>query len=898
MARIPAIALLAVLLAATPTFSAPLILNEYNAVGPTNLLDDGNKTDPFFGAVMGNGGDWFELVVVADHLDIRGWRLIVDDDGGASVANLAFTNNPLWSDLRAGTIITVAEEVADDPSYDPASNDWWINVQAGASGSGTYITPTDFSVSNNDTKIEIRTVDDLPIFGPAGEPISGVGINSREMFKLEADPSAAIEPNSEGYNDGSSSTFGAPNVFDEMTQDFSRLRSSTSPDDEESDGVVNCRDNCPEAYNPDQRDTDGDDFGDACDADQGSEPGPGLPPEGCIEFDIFDPNHVLDVEFNMTQANWDALRNQGRKLLDTFGGDCQAGPPVSPYDYFQADVTIDGQTRTNVGVRKKGFLGSLDTVRPSLKLRISRYVSSQRLFGTDRFTFNNAKQDPAKIKQCLGYQLFAAAGIKAPRCSFARIKITTENGTQDLGIYANIEDIESPFLDRNFGNSGGNLYEGSFGADFRPRSLPIFEKENNEETNDGSDLRAVAEVLGNATDEELFTAVDSVVDLETFYTYWAMEGLIGHWDAYSGDVNNYFLYHEVTSGKFYFIPWGDDDTFGQGNPLRNEGPVAPLVWARGKLSNRLYLHPQGAARYQQKLSTLFDTVWNETAILAEIDRMQALLAPYTGDISNLINPIRTFVSSRRAKFTNDFEEGPPTWDEPLSDGFCLRQVGDVVLDFSSPWYQTVPTFLGQNAGIVNLDGSLYGGELSNPNLTRFFGAGGPDSAQFTGRGLFRLLFTPPGLGLHVIQVNAVPSEIYPGNRVTLDSDLSNAFVAINNMLQPVLLGSIADGFLQFDETNASPVVGQTVAGHLEGKITQFSPAPGSCAGDCDRDQRVTAADLIGSMAGVSGGENYDQCNEADRDENFAVSPAEVNRTISGVFGTCPGFFSPIVLTQP
>jgi hypothetical protein len=202
---------------------------------------------------------------------------------------------------------------------------------------------------------------------------------------------------------------------------------------------------------------------------------------------VFDPNHVLEVEISMTQANWDALRNQGRQLLETFGGDCTAGPPASPFDWFSADITIDNETRTNVGVRKKGFLGSLDTVRPSLKVRVSRYVESQRLFGADRFTFNNAKQDPAKIKQCLGYQLFAAAGVPAPRCNFARVRVKTENGTQDLGIYANVEDIEAPFLSRVFGNSSGNHYEGSFGADFRPRSLPIFEKKNNEETNDGGE---------------------------------------------------------------------------------------------------------------------------------------------------------------------------------------------------------------------------------------------------------------------------------------------------------------------------------------------------------------------------------------------------------------------------
>ena len=49
---------------------SPLILNEYNAVTPTKLLKN-LGTDSFWGRIPGNGGDWFELVVTGDHLDVR-----------------------------------------------------------------------------------------------------------------------------------------------------------------------------------------------------------------------------------------------------------------------------------------------------------------------------------------------------------------------------------------------------------------------------------------------------------------------------------------------------------------------------------------------------------------------------------------------------------------------------------------------------------------------------------------------------------------------------------------------------------------------------------------------------------------------------------------------------------
>lgn len=208
---------------------ASLILNEYNGVRDDQFLKD-NASDTYWGRVLGNGGDWFELVVTRDHLDIRGWKLVVSDNtgGGGMPVTLTLTNNAVWSDLRSGTIITVSENLADDVSYDPAGGDWWINVRANVAGTGAYISKTSFEVSHNNWQLTIRNVANQIVFGPAGEgikPASGIG--NDEICKLEDDPSENIHSQSE-YQDGSSSTFGSPNIYagGTLVQDFSLLRSA------------------------------------------------------------------------------------------------------------------------------------------------------------------------------------------------------------------------------------------------------------------------------------------------------------------------------------------------------------------------------------------------------------------------------------------------------------------------------------------------------------------------------------------------------------------------------------------------------------------------------------------------------------------------------------------------
>jgi len=463
---------------------------------------------------------------------------------------------------------------------------------------------------------------------------------------------------------------------------------------------------------------------------------------------LFDPEHLLVIDIELAPADWDALRVQHHDLFGRLVDNCPGPLPADPFTVYPATVTIDGQVFDQVGVRKKGFLGSINRTRPSLKLSFDEYQAGREVFGLERMTLNDNQQDPSQLDTCLAYQVFRAAGVPAPRCNWARV---TVNG-EDLGTYSNVESIRRRFLARWFDDTSGNLYEGAV-ADLRPSWVDNYEDKPGN-SGDRSDLAGLVAALTTG-DSGLPAALDPVLDVDAFLTFWAAEVLVGHWDGYSGDRNNHYLYRDPTSGRFRFLPWGPDSAFGQPNPFLAE-PPPPSVWANNLLASRLYGLSASHAAYQQRLRDLLDQAWDETALTAEIDRVEAMLAPYThvpaADFAADVARVRGFVAGQRATLTADLDTDP-SWNVPLPDGYCLTTTGTATGTFSAPIGAFPPANIF--AGTGTLEVTLGG----NPVSFVAHGAGaGPDgdpshprigAASFgvlgTGTALFPYLLVEPEL---------------------------------------------------------------------------------------------------------------------------------------------------------
>ncbi len=201
----------------------PLVLNEWNAVAPDELLDDDGEDDAL-GRIEGNGGDWIELLVLEDGLDLRGWTIeMTDRRGSAGVLRLG--DAPELADLPAGLILTIAEDLPEDLAWDPEVGDWRMHLRAGDDGPGAAVSAVAFDVTSYDWTLVMRDRSGRPWVGPVGEGVSPArGIGGDEVGLLAVTPDGSVRRDSPHYTDGSWSTYGAPNVWDGGAQDLTALR--------------------------------------------------------------------------------------------------------------------------------------------------------------------------------------------------------------------------------------------------------------------------------------------------------------------------------------------------------------------------------------------------------------------------------------------------------------------------------------------------------------------------------------------------------------------------------------------------------------------------------------------------------------------------------------------------
>ena len=329
----------------------------------------------------------------------------------------------------------------------------------------------------------------------------------------------------------------------------------------------------------------------ACAGDDGGtvgpDAGPTVTPDAPDPSDeLFAPDHLIEIAIELPEAAWDTLRMQNRSADTLIGADCQAAPFPNPFTEQVATVTVDGVRLEQVGIRKKGFLGSLDDDKPSLKLDLDQTVPGQNVAGLRGLTLNNNKQDPSAVRQCLSYQLFAAAGVPAPRCNFAHVII---NG-RELGVYTHVEAVGKRMLTRHFGSNDGRLYEGTL-SDFRPGWMATFEPKTDEANPDRSEIEDLAAAL-TAPDDQLLARLAPLLDVDRFINFWAMETLIEHWDGYANNTNNFFIYRDPSTGLIDFLPWGTDGVMS----APGSDPPSQVVLAEGLLTRRLYLLPETRAR--------------------------------------------------------------------------------------------------------------------------------------------------------------------------------------------------------------------------------------------------------------------------------------------------------------
>ena len=366
----------------------------------------------------------------------------------------------------------------------------------------------------------------------------------------------------------------------------------------------------------------------------------------------FDPNHIVCIKVTMDPHNFNRLASETRfdgagNDFDQIWSDCSR-PWPSAYNWYRADIEIDGVSLPEVGIRKKGFVGSQYSPVPALKIKTDKYVKGQFLGDTERITLNNNGGILPRMAACLTYEVFTAAGYPAPRCNMANVMV---NG-QPKGPYVHIEAIKKRFLRRTFGDNTGSLYEGTH-TDFVEAWLPRWECKTSDTDTSYTPLAGVAQAL-QKPDDELVNALSTVLNIDRYITFWALEALVNHLDGYSADRNNFYVYFDPTdANRAVFIPWGADKTF------LSDFSLNPYLTA--DLPRRLSRIPAIATRMENELEKLLDEVWDEVTLLESIDRYSAQVksAQQDDDYDAKVEALRTWVRNRPNQIREILRLGVP-----------------------------------------------------------------------------------------------------------------------------------------------------------------------------------------------------------------------------------------------
>jgi len=276
--------------------------------------------------------------------------------------------------------------------------------------------------------------------------------------------------------------------------------------------------------------------------------------------DFFNPDSLQRIDLWLNSSDWSKLKAAFQENT-----------------YYPADVTWNGQTIRNVGIRSRG-LGSRSGTKPGLRVDFDRYSTSQTFLGLKSFVLDNLTQDPSGVKETVAMRFFARLGIPAPRETHTRLYV---NGAY-AGLYALVESVDKTMMGRVFGSIGDDVqndgylfeynyvqgspwrfgYEGADLAAYQQR----FAIKTNESHGDSAIWGPIEELvrLVNTTAADSFEqAVGARIDLPAFVRYLAVQNFVAQNDGFAGydGMNNFYFYRLENSERHVFIAWDEDNAF-------------------------------------------------------------------------------------------------------------------------------------------------------------------------------------------------------------------------------------------------------------------------------------------------------------------------------------------------
>ena len=345
---------------------------------------------------------------------------------------------------------------------------------------------------------------------------------------------------------------------------------------------------------------------------------------------LYDSSGVATVQVWMSPDSVEAL---------LYGDVGYAANNLFPADMYYFDPAgAPSDTALNIGVRLRGNT-SLNSPKKSFKLDLNEFVQGQKLYDVEKLNLNANQNDPSLLRAAISWQMIREAGLPGTRTSFVRFHLNEDY----MGLYVNTEHMDEEWVEEYYDSDGGNLYKCLWpadlmylGADPDDYKLVVngrrpYDLQTNQGGDDYSDLALFIDVLNNTPNSEFPCEIEEVFNVADFLKTQALEVLFGHWDNYSVNKNNYFLYHNPQTDLMEFITYDLDNTWGI-NWIGgvNWAEVSPydFVGEDRPLFTRIMAVDEYRSWFTHYLRRYAQELFNLNAVTPAVETWQATLAPH------------------------------------------------------------------------------------------------------------------------------------------------------------------------------------------------------------------------------------------------------------------------------
>lgn len=239
-----------------------------------------------------------------------------------------------------------------------------------------------------------------------------------------------------------------------------------------------------------------------------------------------------------------------------------------PASFRFVSSSVD-ETFDNIGFRLRGNT-SLNAAKKSFKISFNTFADTMWR-GYEKLDLIGMHNDPSIMRSKICHDLYRAMGVPAARTSYTKVYLNN----QYAGLYVNQEHLDENWVEKYYGQyEDGNLYKCTYpatleylGADqssYKQEQWGTrpYELKTNNWKDDYTDLVNFIAILNNTPLSQLPCNLEKVFDVDKYLRAAAVDVLVGNWDGYIYNKNNFYLYHNQYTNQMVYSPYDLDNTLG------------------------------------------------------------------------------------------------------------------------------------------------------------------------------------------------------------------------------------------------------------------------------------------------------------------------------------------------